>query len=446
MPTLAPDAVWTPQGLVTDAVVRVRDGLIDAITPSQDADEDAERLAGKVLIPGLVNAHSHAFQRAFRGHVQWTNSSEDTFWTWRDAMYRAANALGPDEIEAISRLAFLEMAQAGVTHVGEFHYLQHGPSGERYDDPDELAKRVIQAALDVGLRITLLRVAYAESAPGKPLMDTQQRFGDRSPHDVLAAIARLRTHPDPRVNVGLAPHSIRAVPPDWLAAFADFDGPVHAHVSEQPAENNACLQAYGKTPLQMFDEAGLLHERFTAVHLTYPMEGDAERLRARGAAVCVCPTTELDLGDGFLPLSLRGDTRLCVGSDSHAQIDLFAEARALELHGRALANRRHVMTPVGERHGLAERLLRHASVDGSVSLGAPSGGIAPGQPADLVAVDLTSVAAAGVPPLEAVVMGARPEWVQDVWVDGSRVLRGGKHPQQAQWRSEALQVIDALYR
>jgi len=424
---LIPDAVWTPDGLREGWQVSIDDGVIVEVGPPTPDGTGAERLEGKLLLPGLVNAHSHAFQRAFRGHVQWTNSREDSFWTWRDAMYVLANNLSPEGLEAVSALAFLEMAESGITEVGEFHYLHHQADGTPYADPDELAHRVIAAALRVGIRITLLRVAYATSAPGQPLEPMQRRFGDPSADEVLAAIERLQAHPDPRVQVGLAPHSIRAVPVDWMTRLATFPGVVHAHVSEQPAEVHTCLERHGVSPLKLLAEQGMVSDRFTAVHMTFPQPGDAMLLRESGARICVCPSTELDLGDGFLPLELRDGIDLCVGSDSHARIDLLDEARSLELHARALANRRHILTPVGEPHGLAERLLGSATLSGRRSLGHPGAGIESDAPADLITVDLNRTAAHGVPPLEAAAFIATPDWIDDVWVAGVRIVKDGRH-------------------
>ena len=424
---LLPDAVWTHEGLQKDWVVGIQDGLIEEVGPRSSSHTDLERLPGKLLLPGLVNAHSHAFQRAFRGHVQWTASREDSFWTWRDAMYVLANDLSPEGLEAVSALTFLEMAESGITEVGEFHYLHHQADGTPYANPDELAHRVIAAALRVGIRITLLRVAYATSAPGQPLDPMQRRFGARSADEVLTAIERLQTHPDPRVQVGLAPHSIRAVPEDWMDQLATFPGIVHAHVSEQPAEVRTCLDMYGVSPLKLLADHGLVTDRFTAIHMTFPEPGDADLLRKSGARICVCPSTELDLGDGFLPLELRDRIDLCVGSDSHARIDLFDEVRALELHGRALANRRHVLAPVGERHGLADVLLQSATRSGRRSLGHQGEGLKNGAPADLITVDLDRPAAHGVPPLEAAAFIATPDWVDDVWVAGARIVKDGRH-------------------
>lgn len=423
-----PEWCWTPEGLRAGLCVEIQSHTILRVVDADRHPRVDVDLPGRLLLPGFVNAHSHAFQRAFRGHVQWRAADRDDFWSWRDRMYAVANGLSPEGIEAVSRLAFLEMAEAGVTRVGEFHYLHHQPDGTTYADPDELARRVIAAATDVGLRICLLRVAYARNGAGQPLRPDQARFGDRDPDAALAAVERLATLADERVSVGLAPHSVRAVPLDWLAAFASYDGPVHAHVAEQPAEVEACRAEYGASPVQVLERAGLLSERFVAVHLTHPSPGDVDRMRQNQASVCVCPGTELDLGDGFLPLEAR-TLPLSIGTDSQATIDPLAEARAVELHARGLAGRRNVFGRPGERHAVAAEILSIATSGGARALGATSGIVA-GAPADLVAIDLRRPAAAGVPPLEAAAFVATPEWVSDVWVAGERVVQDGRHPRR----------------
>jgi len=343
-------------------------------------------------------------------------------------MYAVANGLSPEGIEAVSRLAFLEMAEAGITAVGEFHYLHHQVDGTPYMDRDELAKRVIRAATSVGIRVCLLRVAYGRNEPGVPLGDEQRRFGDRDPDAVLGAIARLEQLDDPLVSVGLAPHSVRAVPPDWLEPLSVFNGIVHSHVSEQPREVSLCRAEHGTTPVRALRDAGLVSERFTGVHLTHPDPADLSALRELDGAVCVCPSTELDLGDGFFPVEGRAGLRLCVGSDSQSLIEPLAEARAVELHGRALAGRRNLMAEPGVRDSLARRVLAIAGVEGARCLGLDGRGIAIGAPADFTILDCNRPAACGVPPLEAAAFVADPSWIRSVWVNGVEIVSDGKHP------------------
>jgi formimidoylglutamate deiminase len=334
-------------------------------------------------------------------------------------MYALATSLGPDALEAVTVRAFEEMLQTGFTTVGEFHYLHHQPDGTPYDDPDELALRIVSAAERVGIRLVLLRVAYARAGFGVADNPRQRRFLDRTPDAARAAVARLRAR---GVHAGLAPHSVRACPADWLRAFAGFDGPVHAHVDEQPGEIEASLAEHGRRPLEVFADAGLVHGRFTAVHLTHPDDAEVGLLRAAGGIVCACPTTELDLGDGFLPAERLEGVGVCIGTDSHAQIDPFAEMRAIELHTRARLGRRNVLAHRPEPDALAARLLACGTEAGAASLGVEAGAIRAGCLADLVAVDLAHPVLRDARPLPAIVFAGHPGIVRTVWVGGRRVV------------------------
>lgn len=419
---LRPEWILTPEGLRGGLELVLEGDRIRALRPQSGAAE-----AGILLLPGFVNAHSHAFQRGLRGHVQHAAGPDD-FWSWRERMYTLANGLDPEGVEVVSALAFAEMALAGFTSVGEFHYLHHQPGGAPYADPDELAWRVLAAAERVGLRIALLRVAYARAGAGRSAEPQQRRFVDASPEASLEALERLRGRVGPRVSLGLAPHSVRALPGAWLEVLSAWPGVVHAHVAEQPAEREASRAEHGLEPLAVFERAGLLSGRFTAVHLTWPAADDAERLRRAGARVCVCPSTELDLGDGFYRAEALGGVPVCVGSDSHALIDPFAELRALEWHSRARLGRRNVLTPPGDPDALALHLLACGAEQGARSLGLETGTIAPGQLADLVALDLNDPALCAARPLPAVVFGASPRAVRHSWVGGQPVVVDGRLP------------------
>jgi formiminoglutamate deiminase len=300
---------------------------------------DATRLPG-LLVPGLANAHSHAFHRALRGRTQ---AGKGTFWTWRERMYALAGRLDPDTYHALARATFAEMALAGITCVGEFHYLHHGPRGTRYADPNEMGHRLIAAADEAGIRITLLDTLYLTSTvEGEPLRGPQRRFGDG---DVSSWADRVdRLIPRPHVRLGAAAHSVRAVPADALTELARraADLPVHIHLSEQRAENEACLAAHGRTPTALLRDHGLLGPGLTAVHATHLSDEDRARLGGNAVTVCFCPTTERDLADGIGPARALVDagSPLCLGSDSHAVIDLWEEARAVELNGRLRDERR----------------------------------------------------------------------------------------------------------
>lgn len=421
-----PDAAWVDGELRRGIGVLVMGDKIASVGPVDERLGEVERLHRRLLLPGFVNAHSHAFQRGLRGHVQHAAAGNaageevDSFWTWRERMYALANALDPEGVEALSTLAFAEMVRAGFTTVGEFHYLHHQADGTPYADPDELARRVVHAAERVGLRVVLLRVSYGRAGFGVAPNPRQRRFVDRSPDDALAAVSRLEAS---GVTAGLAPHSVRACSPDWLRGFAGFPGIVHAHVDEQPAEIEQCLAETGRRPVHVLAEAGLVTERFTAVHLTHPSDEEIAALRGH---VCACPTTELDLGDGFLP-AWKLAQPVCIGSDSHAAIDPFAEIRALEWHSRALLGRRNVLPHDGP-DGLASALLAAGTVHGAAALGLDAGRLAPGALADFVAVDTARLEFAASRLLPAVVFNGSPAALTDAWVGGRHVLRDGRVP------------------
>lgn len=333
---------------------------------------------GRALsVPGFVTAHSHAFQRALRGATQRPASAAGTFWSWRDAMYRLAESLTPDTIGAISRRAFDELARAGVVAVGEFHYVHHGPDGTPYAERTILADAVIRAALDAGLSISLLRVAYARGGAGREPEGAQRRFCDRDADAVLRDVDLLRTRwrDDPRVRIGIAPHSVRAVPRPWiesLHAHARAHAlPFHMHVAEQQGEIDACLAEHGRRPVELLADAGVLDERFCAVHATLLASHEARLLGEARAIACVCATTERDLGDGLPDISTLRANRvaLCVGIDSHVVTDHVEEIRALETHERLRTRRRVTFTSDVEGRTPAEQLLVEGSVVGARAIG-----------------------------------------------------------------------------
>ena len=427
-PTLLRPSAVLIDGAVTEGLeIEVTEGRISAIRPTTGP----ENLGGKLLIPGFVNAHSHAFQRGIRGWVQWSSTS-DNFWSWRDRMYRLANSLDPEGVEAVSALAFLEMLEAGFTAVGEFHYLHHQADGTHWDDKNELAKRVVNSGRDVGIRVALLRVAYGRAGAGLPPTDQQRRFCDTGPEAVLSAISELRRSRevvgDPCVTVGLAPHSVRAVPDSWLREFAGFDGPIHTHIDEQKGEVEQSLAEYGKRPCHVFAESGLVTPRFTGVHFTWPDTSEIDLLRSLGGGVCACPTTEMDLGDGFLPIERLTGVDLSIGTDSHARIDPFAEIRALELHARARLGRRNVLVTSDDPNALAARLLEVGSLGGAKALELNGGRIAVGLDADLVTLSMVDPPTSTGPVLPNIVFASGPQMVRDVWVAGRQVVQDGQHP------------------
>ena len=303
----------------------------------------------RFFLPALATAHSHAFQRAMRGDAQRPGpTGTDDFWSWRTSMYTLADTLTPESIHAIARVAYRELYRAGVRTVGEFHYVHHQPGGTPYDDRVVLADQVIRAAKAEGLRIALLRVIYTRAGAGKPPEGAQRRFSDADLDRSLADVETLaaRWAHDPDVRIGVAPHSVRAVPPDWLgpiAAFAEARGRMlHAHVAEQPAEITACLAETGKRPVELLADRGVLSPRFVAVHATHLAPHEARLLGEAGAFVCLCPTTERDLGDGLPDVTALVDAGalLCTGIDSHVMTAPLEDLRCVDLGERLRTGKR----------------------------------------------------------------------------------------------------------
>jgi formiminoglutamate deiminase len=415
------ERAWVDGGPRDRVRVAVDDGRIASVTPGADPRPGDERLAGLVL-PGFANAHSHAFHRALRGR---THDGGGTFWTWRERMYAVAARLDPDRYLALARAAYAEMALAGVTCVGEFHYLHHDRDGTPYAEPNAMGEALVQAAADAGVRLTLLDTCYLTGGLGRtghtPLEGVQVRFGDGDAHAWAERAGRLADTDG--VRFGAAVHSVRAVPAGQLPVVAAAAGtrPLHVHLSEQPQENEACEAFYGSTPTALLAEQGVLGPGTTAVHATHLGADDIARLGDSATSVCACPSTEADLADGIGPfraLRLAGSP-LVVGSDQHASVDLLAEARLVESHERLASGERGRLAP----GALVDALTAH----GHVALGWPDAGrIAAGARADLVAVRLDRPRTAGVAP-EQVVMAAGADDVHTVVVDGRVVVRDGAH-------------------
>ena len=438
-----PDLLFAGGEVREGAALSVADGAVVAVgAPAPDFERI--RLAGKAILPGLVSAHSHSFQRAIRGRTEVRHPGRSDFWSWREVMYRAASRLDPEDVGAVARMAFHEMARAGITAVGEFHYLSRDPSGRRYDAPELLAKEVIGAAREVGLRIALLRTAYARGGPDVAAGPEQARFLDGSPDEVVESLLRLEefARGDPATTLGVAPHSVRACPAAWIAALAAEarrrSWPLHVHVSEQAAEVAQCRAEHGLTPVELLEKLGALGPATTAVHAIHVTPGDVETLGRTATTVCACPTTERDLGDGVVPADelLQAGAALALGTDSNVQIDLLEDARALEGNLRLLRRERGMLAPAagdgradGRVDGLAARLYGIASRGGMRSLGLPGGSLDPGGRADFLTVDLEDPSIAGASSadlLPAVVFSAARTAVRDVLVGGEAIVTDGE--------------------
>ncbi len=429
---------WLPgRGVRSDVLIEARGGRFTAVTPEVPAGQVPDgttRLAGLTL-PGLANSQSHAFHRALRGVAQ---AGQGTFWTWRERMYQVAARLDPDSYLALARAVYAEMALAGITCAGEFHYLHHGPGGTPYADPNAMGRALIEAAAQAGIRITLLDTCYlsgglAPDGSPEPLTGAQVRFSDgdaaRWAERVTALGPDRRGTLAPHARAGAAIHSVRAVPPGFmhpLVAWShEYGAPLHVHLSEQAAENDACLAAYRLTPAQLLERAGALGPRTTAVHATHLTGQDIGLLGGSRVAVCLCPTTEADLADGIGPARSLASAGcpLVLGSDSQAVIDLLEEARRVEYGERLLTGQRG--------HFDAAFLAGAATVAGHACLGWPDAGeIVPGAWADLVTVALDTPRLAGAARgsvLESVIFAGSAADVRHVVAAGRDIVADGRH-------------------
>lgn len=417
-----------PDGAVARGLVLAEEGgRFSEVTPNVAQPPAGATVLEGLTLPGLANAHSHAFQRALRGR---THGEGGTFWTWRQRMYELAGRLNPEWYLDLATATYAEMVECGYTCVGEFHYLHHRQEGEPYHDPNAMGEVLVEAARLAGIRITLLDVCYIRGGINVPLTSQQRRFCDGTVAAWVERVDLLTGLETSSVRVGAAAHSVRALLPDELAAVARWSQardcrPLHVHVSEQRAENDACYTEYGCTPVELLDRHGVVGPQAVLVHATHITENDLQRIFDRGATVCLCPTTERDLADGIGPAGRLAEVgvALCVGSDSHAVIDPFEETRAVELDERLSTGHRGTLG--------AAPLVRAVSAGGYRALGWPEGGqLVPGGPADAVTVGLDSVRLAGydpADPLAAVVFAATASDVRDVVVAGRHIVRNGQH-------------------
>jgi formimidoylglutamate deiminase len=439
VPFLAADLTYTGGKFERGIAVEYDEasGRITRVIPAASA-SGALRLSNRALMPGFVNVHSHSFQRAIRGKTQWrpVNSQPSNFWSWRETMYQAVLTMSLKDVFEISRVCFLEMLKAGYTTVGEFHYLQRDEDGKAYANPLELHEAVLAAAHAVGIRIVLINTAYATGGVGLPLRPEQRRFNTPDLDEFLNQCDQLRSLVGkmPNTTMGIAPHSVRAVVRDWLKPIHGWgekaDVPVHMHVSEQIGEVEACAAAYGRRPVELLFDAGVLDARFTAVHATHIAMNETALLARARTTVCACPTTERDLGDGFLQATSlhAAGVRIAIGTDSQSVIDPLEEVRLIEYHERLRRNERVLMSEArDDRASVAPALLRYGTVDGARALKVDAGEIAEGKLADLIAIDLEQIQLHGWTDdtLDAMLAlsASGPLVVTDTWVGGKRAVK-----------------------
>ncbi len=430
-----------PQGWADDVRVSIADGRIRAIEAGVARGEDA---GGDVALPGVANVHSHAFQRAMAGLTEARGPTDDDFWTWRELMYRFLDRGGPDEIEAITALAFMEMLEGGFTRVAEFHYLHNDAAGAAYADRAEIAGRIVSAARETGIGLTLLPVFYAHAGfGGQAPAHGQRRFiNDLDGFADLVGRCRALCVEMQGAVVGVAPHSLRAVTPRELAAMPALaaDGPIHIHVAEQTKEVDDCLAWSGARPVEWLLANAPVDPRWCLIHATHVIEPEWRHVIERGAVVGLCPITEANLGDGVFPAAAfsRAGGRFGVGTDSNVQIGLSDELRMLEYSQRLVRRGRAQMAESGRSTGRA--LFEQALAAGSQACGVDAS-LAVGASADIVALDATRSAFAdrrGDSVLDSWIFAAPRGSVADVWCAGEQVVRDGRHI--------ARERVEARYR
>lgn len=420
-----------PSGWASDVRVSAEGGIIRAIQTRTDAEPGDAR--GAIGLPGLGNLHSHGFQRAMAGLTGHRGRGQDSFWTWRDLMFRFVQRLSPDDIEAITAMAYVEMVEAGYTRVGEFHYLHHDRDGRAYADPAENAHRIAAAARFAGLGLTLLPVFYAQGGfGGVPAGAGQRRFlSTVDSYAMLIEASRQVLAETDGAIVGMAPHSLRAVTPDALASILPLagHGPIHIHIAEQVREVDDCLAWSGARPVEWLLDHAPVDERWCLVHATHLVQDEMAGLVRSGAVAGLCPVTEADLGDGLFPVSdyRRKTGAWGVGTDSNVSIDLAGELRLLEYSQRLAHQSRNVLTDEGGSVGRS--LFEEVLAGGGQALGARTG-LAVGSPADWIILDADHPSMMGRKDdalLDSFIFAAGRDAIAEVWCRGERLVADGRH-------------------
>jgi formimidoylglutamate deiminase len=427
------DHALLPDGWARDVRIGVAGGIVSVVEAGATADGSL-RVSG-IALPGLPNLHCHTFQRAMAGRAERRGPAHDSFWTWREVMYRFLGRLSPDDIEAISAFAYMEMLERGFTSVAEFHYLHHAPDGTPYADLGEMAGRIAAAARETGIGLTLLPSFYNYGGFGgaAPVPGQQRFLNDPDRFLKLVERARAAAASLPSARVGIAPHSLRAVTPDTLTQVvtATPDGPIHIHAAEQTKEVEDCVAWSGKRPVQWLLDEMKVDRRWCLIHATHMTKDETQLLAESGAVAGLCPLTESSLGDGFFngPDFLEIGGRFGVGTDSNIDIDAAAELRQLEYSQRLLHRGRNVMTRA-EGESTGRRLFTQALAGGAQALQRDCGAVAAGKRADFVVLDHNHpdlASAADDIRLDAWIFVAGRDAVKDVFVDGEHVVADGAH-------------------
>lgn len=464
---LYPDLLWHKGRFESNYGILISELGIQAVSPAGELELEVvrrkdrgeyitlRRLPRKALIPGFVNTHSHAFQRAIRGRTEFprqNNSDREDFWSWRGLMYQAASELSPTEIEAVSQAVFVEMVKSGITRVGEFHYLHHQKDGTPYPDPDELANRVLSGARSAGISVTLLRSFYQRAGVGRPQAEGAQKiFCDPDVEFYLATLDRLQAQ---GITIGVTAHSVRAVSKPALERLITYarshDLPFHIHVSEQQREIEECLSEYKLRPVELLHSLDALGPQTTLVHAIHLTDNEIQAIGTNRAIIASCPTTERNLGDGIVPARelLQAGATFTFGTDSQCQICLPEDARQLEYHLRLLYQTRSVL--FGDNQQAAAKGMDMLTVDGARSLGAVKAGkLEVGYDSDLVALDLDHLAIAGASTQSLatdILFSFVPSVVTDVWCQGTEVVSDRFHRAEHQAQDNLRQVLRKLRR
>lgn len=449
MPSLFAASALLPDGWGHGVRIQVEHGSIASVETNVTANASDERHG--VILPGMPNLHSHAFQRGMAGLAETRGPGADSFWSWRDVMYRHALSLSPDEVEAIAAQLYVEMLEAGFTRVGEFHYLHHDRDGGHYADIGEMAGRICAAAEATGIGLTLLPVMYAHSGFGAlPPAEGQRRFiNDKDSFARLLERAEAHAGRLAGAQVGVAPHSLRAVSVAQLgwAAMLRPSCPLHIHIAEQVKEVEDCVAWSGKRPVEWLLDHAPVDERWCLIHATHMTEGETRAVAHRGAVAGLCPVTEANLGDGTFSgaLFLESGGQFGVGSDSNILIGIGDELRQLEYSQRLRDRTRNVLAPTGGSTG--RRLFDGAIAGGARALGVTGQHIRAGARADLVSLDLTDPALAGRSGdslLDALIFACKGGAVDAVWVAGRQIVKEGRHTARSAIRERFGNVMAAL--
>lgn len=455
---MRPVSLFAPLALLTDGwkrdvrVMIASDGRIGEVEHGIKPESGDLCLAGRVLLPAPANLHSHAFQRALAGRAQRRGAGEDDFWSWRRLMYRFLEELTPEMIGAITTQAQVEMCEAGYAAVAEFHYLHHAPGGQAYKNPAETSERIMEAAQETGIGLSLLPVLYTTGGvDGQAPAGGQLRFAcDVERYDLLwnSAASILRQGPSDW-RIGIAPHSLRALPRDILAKVtaAHSTGPVHLHIAEQLNEVEEIDAAWGARPISWLLDHQPIDERWCLVHATHANATECARLAASGAIAGLCPITEADLGDGVFPSEafFTAGGRFGVGTDSNVRITLSGELNQLEYSQRLAMRRRNVVSRMGESCG---RTIFEAALEGgSQALERQSGAIESGRLADLLTLDTTSLELHGLEEdqiLDGWIFSSKESLVREVWSAGRQTVKYGRHIAREAIARRYCNTMDAL--